>query len=648
MSLEKTDKEKPSSLLTRLLKKNGSIFIPLVVAVAQLPFIAGAVLSVVIVNINASLTQEQLSSFGRLSGLAVLFDFAIILPLVFLITRKANARLAKWAETGDVNPDPENERGAWKEITSLPLRYGFLAGGVVFLANIVLVTFYLYTRMGITWDQAIYTVFGTTASNLTVVVLAILFMERMLVPAREILLPQNFEDQLKGSGTSLFLGRFLIIGVSLIAITTLLLAPIGYHQTYKAIYEAIGSYQLFNDLRLQLIGASILAILVGLGISILLARSVTKPIDILVQTFTRVEQGDLSQRAKVVSTDELGTLTIYFNRMLSRLDELQQNLEKRVDDRTKQLRLSNEVGRIASTILDPEIVIAKVVELITQSFDYYYTAIFIVNSNGRWAELKDASGSAGAILKARRHRLQVGSSSLVGAAISTLEPQVALDVGASAVRFNNPLLPNTRSEIAIPLMMGDRVIGALDVQSTREADFKPDTIVTLQSMANQVAIAFENARLFKEMDQTVEELRLINRQYVVSAWSDKLKGNTLEYSTRTPSSGETAEAEFKEIEINLNLRDEKIGQIRLETAGDWSQEDQAWVEALATQVAISLENARLVEESQQSALRERLSASIVQKLWSSNSIDSILQTAVRELGRALEASEVAIELNVEE
>jgi GAF domain-containing protein/HAMP domain-containing protein len=632
----------------RLLKRNGRVYLSLIVALAQLPFIPGAVLGVFIVQINATLTRPQINTLGLLSGLAVLADYLLIIPLVYLLTSKTNLRLEKWAVTGEPNPDPENERAVWKELTSLPKRYAFLAGSVVLLVNVVAVTLFLYFRVKVTPEQAAYTLFGELAPSITMIVLAILFVERMLVPARQALLPQNFEEQLKGSSGILIFARSLVVGVSLILVTTLLIAPIGYHQTYKVIYEAIGSIDLLSNLRLQLVAASLLVVIIGLAISFLLSRSITRPIDALVQTFNLVEQGDLSQRAQVLSTDELGTLAIYFNRMLSRLDELQQNLEKRVDDRTKQLRLSNEVGRIASTILDPETVITKVVNLITQSFDYYYSAIFIVSGNGRWADLKDASGSAGAILKARHHRLQVGSNSLVGAAITTREPQVALDVGASAVRFNNPLLPNTRSEIAIPLMMGDRVIGALDVQSTREADFKPDNIVTLQSMANQVAIAIENARLFKEMDQTVEELRLINRQYVVSAWSDKLKDNILEYSTRAPTAAEMADGEVKEIEVGLNLRDEKIGQIHLETGAEWTQEDQVWVEALATQVAISLENARLIEESQQSALRERLSASIVQKLWSSNSIDSILQTAVRELGRALEASEVAIELNVEE
>jgi GAF domain-containing protein/HAMP domain-containing protein len=636
------------SLLTRLLKTTGRFYIPLIIAIAQLPFFPGAALGIFITQINAGSTSEQLASSGLVTAGAILVSYAIIIFCVFLLTTSATARLDKWAKTDHLDYDTDDERTAWKQITSLPWIYAILAGVVVVLINTVAVVLYQYSFLKFTQDQVIYSLFGSLVPGIAIVILAILFLDRMLVPAREILLPKKFEDQLQGTISSLMSQKFLIVGVSLIIITVLLLGPIGYHQTFTAIYKTIESNQLFNDLQVQLISASLLVIILGLGTFILLSRSVTNPIGSLIQTFAKVEQGDLSQRAKILSTDELGELAIYFNRMISRLDELQQNLEKRVDDRTEQLRASNEVGRIASTILNPDTVISKVVNLITSSFDYYNVSIFIVTSNGRWAELKDASGSAGEILKARHHRIQVNSKSLVGTAISTHEPQVALDAGPSAIRFNNPLLPNTRSEIAIPLMMGDRVIGALDVHSTREADFKPENIVTLQSMANQVAIAIENARIFKEMDQTLEELRLVNREYVVSAWSEKLKTNTLEYSTRASDAGVPADTEFKEIEVGLNLRDEKIGQIRLETAGDWDQEDQAWVEALATQVAISLENARLVEESQQSALRERLSASIIQNLWASNSIDSILKTTVRELGRALEASEATIELNVEE
>ncbi len=329
------------------------------------------------------------------------------------------------------------------------------------------------------------------------------------------------------------------------------------------------------------------------------------------------------------------------------LRALQSELEARVAQRTTQLKATHEVTRVANSILDPDELISKVVNLITDSLGYYYAAIFLVADNGRWAELRDATGKAGQVQKSQRYRLQIGENDPVTASITSKEPQIALDIGETPVHFNNPLLPNTRSEIALPLLVGDTIIGAVDVHSAREGDFNPDDISTLQSMANQVAIAIQNARLFQQMNDSLEELRLANRQYITTSWQDKLKSTTLEYSA-IQATREPGEVEPQQVQIDLNLRDQKIGKISIETSDEWSEDDQAWVEALATQVAISLENARLIEESQQSALRERLSSSIIQKLWSASSVDNILETAVRELGHALDVSEAGIELKLED
>lgn len=632
--------------LIQLVEKTGGWYILLIVILAQLPFIPGALIGGAIIQVNGGLTTKQLYLSGVATLVAILLGFLVIFVYVYGVTDKARKRLGEWARNAQLESDTGEERTAWKQIASLPWLYGFAVTGLVLFFEIGSVSAYQYFILRLNSDQVSYSILGGLVPGITVIVLAILTLEQLLVPAREILLPRKFENQVKGSTNGYIFNKFLFIGMAFIFITALLIAPIGYHKTYTAIYEEISSLRLFNDLRNQLIIATIFSVIIGFGLTYLLSRSLTIPIDSLIQTFTRVEAGNLSERARVLATDEIGELAIYFNRMISRLDELQQTLEKRVAERTNQLRVSGEVGRIATTILDPDTVITRVVELITESFDYYYAAIFLVDKNDYWAELKAATGSAGEILMERHHRLQVNKTSMVGTAITTREAQVALDVGEMAVRFNNPLLPNTRSEIAIPLTVGGRVIGALDVQSIRGADFKPEVISTLQSMANQVAIAIENARLFKEMEQTVNELKLTNRQYILSSWSEKLKSSSLEYT-----SGSALNQTFtgaKEIEVKLNLRDESIGQIQLEKEGDWTEEDQAWVESLATQVAVSLENARLIEESQQTANKERLSASIVQKLWSTNSTDAILQTAIRELGKALEASEATIQLKMDE
>jgi GAF domain-containing protein/HAMP domain-containing protein len=634
-------------ILYRVLKRTGGYYPILVIAIVQLISYPGALIGVTLSRLGDQLGADLFAKSAWFSAGMITLGHLVLLGSVYLFSTDALMRLEQIMRGAPAKRET-NELSAWRQMTAMTWRYAYVAIPIALLIDIIPLLIYQNNVLGANGEQLIYTALAGAVSTVFNLTITILVIERLLQPAREILFPATFEAQIAGVVGMRVRQKFLALIMGTVFFSILLLAPVGYEKTYKILFTPVSSGMILNELRMQLIFSSAIVIAGGTLISFFLSNSVSSPLREIVGLFSRIEKGDLSLRAAVNATDEIGELAVYLNRMLSRLEELQQNLEKRVDDRTEQLRASNEVGRMASTILDPDVVITKVVNLITQSFDYYYAAIFLINSTGRWAELKDASGSTGAILKARRHRLQVGSKSLVGTAISTRDPQVALDVGTSAVRFNNPLLPNTRSEIAIPLMMGERVIGALDVQSVREADFKPDNIATLQNMANQVTIAIENARIFKEMDQAIEELRLVNREYVVSSWAEKLKANSLEYSTRSPSAGEPADTEIKEIEISLNLRDEKIGRIRLETSQEWDQDDQAWVEALATQVTVSLENARLVEESQQSALRERLSASIIQKLWASNSVDSILQTTVRELGRALETSEATIELNVEE
>lgn len=412
---------------------------------------------------------------------------------------------------------------------------------------------------------------------------------------------------------------------------------------YKEAWEA--SQQTSNTI----FAGRTIAILVGLlFIGVMMNFWVLMPIHRLSNFAGQYIQGQTQEKLTLRTGDEFEHLARQFNEILASVSESQEGLERLVQQRTAQLQAVNEVAVAANSILESGLLIKQVIALITEKFGYYYAAIFLTTENGRWAELRDATGTAGEILKARHHRLQVGGNSMVGMAINDRRARVALDVGETPVRFNNPLLPNTRSEIALPLIVGERVIGALDVQSTRGNDFREEDIATLQSMANQVATALENARLFREMNDSLEELRQANQQYISSAWADKIKTNKLEFSTQSTALFGTTNDKSSEVAIPLTLREQPIGEIKIETNEEWSMEDQSWVEALATQVAISLENSRLLEESQQAALRERLSASIIQKLWTANNVETILQTAARELGRALEASEASIELKTDD
>jgi GAF domain-containing protein len=180
------------------------------------------------------------------------------------------------------------------------------------------------------------------------------------------------------------------------------------------------------------------------------------------------------------------------------------------------------------------------------------------------------------------------------------------------------------------------------MHSSKENAFSQQDADAYQNMANQVAIALENSHLFAEVQQSINEMSATQQQYLQGVWLSLASDHKLEHSL-----GDSATAGNENIEIPLTLRDQIIGQINMTGTNEWTPEQKNLIESIATQAALALENARLVEESQSIAIRERLANEVTSKIWASTTIDSILQTTVRELGRALEAAEVNIEVSME-
>lgn len=162
------------------------------------------------------------------------------------------------------------------------------------------------------------------------------------------------------------------------------------------------------------------------------------------------------------------------------------------------LKASARAARAITTILDPYELLQRTVDIICDEFDFYYAGVFLLNSDGQYAVLKAGRGEAGKNMIAEGHKLAVGGNSMIGAAVQNRQGRIALDVGAEAVFFNNPYLPDTRSEMALPLVVGDEAIGALTVQSTAEAAFHDEDIAALQTMADQLAVAIHNSNLHRE------------------------------------------------------------------------------------------------------------------------------------------------------
>jgi len=329
----------------------------------------------------------------------------------------------------------------------------------------------------------------------------------------------------------------------------------------------------------------------------------------------------------------------------ARMEEEQQRLRRQVADverRSLQIRTTAEILRVVSGLREVETLLQQAVNLIQERFGLYYVGAFLLDESRRYAVLRAGTGEAGAAMLAARYRLSLSEASMVGWTILNRRARIALDVGQDAVRFANPYLPATRSELALPFLVGERAIGALTIQSEQPEAFDEDDITIMQNIADTLAIALEGARLFAEQQATRDEIRALQGQYVMEAWSRRLPtGAATEYEVGgTPSEGTAV------VDVPLTLRDQIIGQITLEGEAEWSPEERSLIEAVATQAALALENARLLEESQQMALHERLTAEITRKVWASQNIETILQTTVRELGRALRAEEASIHLEL--
>lgn len=214
-----------------------------------------------------------------------------------------------------------------------------------------------------------------------------------------------------------------------------------------------------------------------------------------------------SQAAVFVTTVLL--LQLAFRSLQEALQQTSQN-ERHLQRRAVQIQVAAEVARDATAVREMDNLLNRAVNLIRDRFGFYHAGIFLNDEQGEYAILTAATGEAGRQMIALEHKLKIGEVGIVGYVAGSGQPRIALDVGQDAVHFRNPWLPETRSEMALPLQVNGRVIGVLDVQSQAEAAFEADDVAILQTMADQLAVAFETARLFDATRRQLEELTVLH------------------------------------------------------------------------------------------------------------------------------------------
>jgi GAF domain-containing protein/HAMP domain-containing protein len=433
------------------------------------------------------------------------------------------------------------------------------------------------------------------------------------------------------------------------------------------------------------IGFGFLFIVIGLilaiTLSLLTSISITGPLSELRAGAEIFQKGDMVSKINVTGADEFTVIAQILNNLTEQISELISNLETRVTERTNDLEISNQrnerrakqfeaiaqVARTTTSIQNLEILLRDITKLISEQFGFYHVGVFLLDDNHEFAVLMAANSTGGKKMLARSHKLKVGQVGIVGYVTSSGNPRIALDVGADAVHFDNPDLPDTHSELALPLHIGEQIIGALDVQSLEPNAFSLDDVQILSTLADQIAIAIQNARSFEESRKLLQEAQSTFSGYMTKAWQALRpiqKGLGYQFSANsikvleTPIEGTHIKDALKKgtiiisgensnkLAIPIRLRGQVVGVMNLQTpAGQaWDQDQIDIATATAERLSLAIENATLFQATQRRADIERATSNISTRISSSTRYEMILQTAAEELSRALGGSDVLVQI----
>lgn len=358
--------------------------------------------------------------------------------------------------------------------------------------------------------------------------------------------------------------------------------------------------------------------------------------------------------ATVILTALIAGAAFIRERDVSTIEQQSQKADqysKELENDVRRISAVTEVGRAITGTRDLNVLLNQVVNLIIDQFDFYHAQVFLLDEIGQNAILKASTGEAGQKLLARGHSLPVGSQSVIGQVTSHGGTVIAADTDIDAIHRRNELLPYTRAEMALPLRVAGRIIGALDVQAVEPDAFRNTDISIFQAMADQLAIAIENARLFEQARRDLQDIERLNRQLTGEAWRqyiDKKEGSTTGFQATdagiAPVSGD--EDGQPTLSVPLQVRGQTIGLLDI-SARDGSEPDEdtrQMLEAVAERVALALDSTRLSEQAQQQAVREQILSRLSAELQATTDLKVILRIAAREASRALDVPQSFVHL----
>jgi GAF domain-containing protein/HAMP domain-containing protein len=455
---------------------------------------------------------------------------------------------------------------------------------------------------------------------------------------------------------------------------------LGYYQRIEAlntvfIAEVPRVYILRSSIN-SLLGSAtlaIFAILIAIAAVAISASSIAEPISALAKVAQSFAAGKLSSRASINRQDEIGALGTAYDQMAEQLQDIIGKLEQRVADRTKELedqslrlRTSAEIARDAASSHNLIELLDKASALIQERFELYHTGIFLLDNNKEFAVLTASPTDAGRQMIANNHKLRVGEVGIVGRVAYTEEPRISLDTGADAVYFDNPYLPKTRSEMALPLKVENRMIGVLDVQSDQPQAFDKDDVAIMQILADQLATAIERTRLLQQVEQNLSDLQQAYGQFTREGWKTLGESGLLNKTgyrfdniriqpiSETPAHGDevmkTGTSVVKnagtvnQVAIPIKLRGQTIGVVSANLKDGYAPNTISTLELAIERLAQSLESARLYEQARLRADREQAISQMAANISSATEFDAILRTTVEEVGKSIGDVEISIQI----
>ncbi len=427
--------------------------------------------------------------------------------------------------------------------------------------------------------------------------------------------------------------------------------------------------------RLILAGLASLGVLIlGLTGLYLLIRRTLQPIQVLTRAASEISEGNpmvyVSARPE---SDEIGILIEAFNYMTTQLRSSITDLEQRVTERTRdledqsrRLRVAAEISQSSVSLKRLDEVLERSAQLILERFNYYHVGIYIADKESNLASLVASPTEAGQQMLTVKHQVRIGDNSIVGRVAATGEPRVASGIGAESPVSLSPFLQETRSELALPLKVEDRVIGILDIHSTTEQAFKPDDVSVMLVLADQLASAMERTRLLEESTNTLNELERAYGRYTQTGWQRftasgrlhnlgyRFDNVRIEPIKHLPETGQEAltngnpvisnGTSVPEVAVPIKFRGQTIGVVHAKLKDGYEEDTISTLELAVDRLATSLESARLYEEARIRADREQTIAQITTAISSSSDFETILRTTVREIGHALADTEVGIQI----